>query len=141
MTMLSPLAAAIAELAADPAVSAITTRIRPVETSAGDSLGAGSYQPFVVVSTLDAPWHGGTATSAVFLGLRCYAATYPAAEALALACAAVFHRRGGRIAASRLGIYSSRVEGGPQLDKDPATGQPLAHLTATLNTSIQPIPA
>lgn len=141
MTLLSPLGAAIAELAADNAVKAITTRIRPIEPAPGDALGAGSYQAFVIVSSLDAPWHATTATSVVTLGLRCYAATYPLAEALALACAAVFHRKGGRIATSRLGIYSSITQGGPQFDKDPDTSQPLTHLIVTLNTSIQAIPA
>jgi hypothetical protein len=60
---------------------------------------------------------------------------------MALACAAVFHRQGPRVAQSRLGIYSSLVQGGPQLDKDPDTAQPLAHLIVTLNASIQSIPA
>jgi hypothetical protein len=138
---LSPLATAVSELLADTAVTAITTRIRGVEPAPGDALGAGHYQPFVVVSTLDAPWHAGTATSSVTLGLRCYAASHLAAEALALACAAVFHRKAGRIASSRLGIYSSTAAGGPTPDKDVDTGQPLAHLIVTLNVSTQAIPA
>ncbi len=153
MTLLSPILAAVAELVADTAVCAIVPldtignrRIRSVEPAGklgldlGDSRGVGFYVPFVIVSQLDAPWQAGTATSAVAIGLRCYAASYPAAEALALACAAVFHRKAGRIAASRLGIYSSHTEGGPTLDKDPDTGQPLAHVLVTLNVSIQAIP-
>jgi hypothetical protein len=138
--MISPLAAAIAELQAAPTVTAITTRIRPVEPASGDALGPGSYIPFVVVATLDAPWQAETATSVVTLVLRCYAATYPAAEALYLACAAVFHRRGPRIATSRLGIYHSLASGGPALDKDPDTSQPYAYGTIELATSIQSIP-
>mgnify|MGYP001360968802 FL=1 len=151
---LSPLTAAVAELAADAAVRAIVGvdatgiyRVRPVEplgtvgTVPGDARGPGAYIPFVVVSVLDAPWQAGTATSVVTLGLKTYGATFAAAEALALACAATFHRKGGRVATSRLGIYSSLTQGGPQLDKDPDTSQPLAHLIVVLNTSIQPIPA
>jgi hypothetical protein len=141
MTLLSPLGAAVAELSADTTVKAITTRIRPVEPGTGDSKGAGSYVPFVVVSVLDAPWQATTATSAVTLGLRCYDETFAKAEALYFACAAVFHRKGGRIAASRLGIYNSLVLGGATFDKDPDTKQPLVHGIVEMSVSIQPIPA
>jgi hypothetical protein len=137
---LSPVAAAVAELLADNGVKAITTRIRGVEPAPGDAKGAGSYLPFVVLTIIDQPWQAGTATSTVALGMRCYAATFPAAEALYLACAAVFHRKGPRIAASRLGIYSSTVEGGGTPDKDPDTQQPLYWGVVNLNASIQPIP-
>lgn len=139
--MLSPLAAAIAELLADTPVTTITTRIRPIEPGPGDALGPSLYQPFVVVSILDQPWQARTATSSVSLGLRCYAETFAKAEVLYLACAAVFHRKGGRIAASRLGIYGSLAQGGGAPDKDPSTSQPLFHGVVELNVSIQPIPA
>lgn len=145
--MLTPLGAAVAELAAAPAVQAIVGldpdgdyRVRPIEPAAGDALGPGQYIPFVVVSLLDQPWQAPTATSVVTLGLRCYAATFAAAEALYLACAAVFHRAGPRVADSRLGIFGSRVEGGGTPDKDPVTKQPLFSGLVTLNTSIQSIP-
>jgi hypothetical protein len=141
MTLLSPLGAAIAELAADTAVKAITTRIRPIEPGELDAKSAGSYVSFVVVSVLDAPWQAATATGRVTLGLRCYAPTFPTAEALYLACAAVFHRKGPRIATSRLGIYNSLVTGGGTFDKDPDTGQPLVHGIVEMNVSIQAIPA
>ena len=141
MTMLSPLAAAVAELSAASAVTAITTRIRPIEPAAGDALGAGNWQPFVVVSVIDDPWSAGTATATATLGLACYGATYAQAEALYLACASVFHRKGGRIAASRLGIYSSTVQGGGTPDSDPSTRQPLFRGLVNLNVSTQPIPA
>jgi len=141
MTLLSPLAAAIAELADDSVVKAITTRIRPVEPGANDALGPGKWIPFVVVSVLDAPWQANTATSSVTLGLRCYAATFAGAEALYLACAAVFHRKGPRIATSRLGIYNSLVTGGGVFDKDPDTKQPLVHGIVEMNVSIQATPA
>lgn len=145
MTYLSPLGAAVAELAADSAVHAITTRIRPIEPGGtlldGDAKGPGQYNAFVIVSVLDQPWQAPTATSVVTLGLRCYADTFAKAEVLYLACAAVFHRKGPRIAASRLGIYNSLVLGGGVFDKDPDTKQPLVHGVIELNVSIQPIPA
>ena len=141
MTLLSPLGAAAAELLADATVAAITTRIRTIEPAPGDAKASGSYVPFVVLTTLDTPWQAPTATSVASIGMRCYAATFPAAEALYLACAAVFHRKGPRIAASRLGIYSSIALGGGTPDKDPDTKQPLFWGAVHLNTSIQPIPA
>lgn len=137
---LSPLAAAIAELQADVPVKAITTRIRPIEPGTNDALGPGSYVPFVVLSTLDDPWQASTATASTSLGLRCYAETFSKAEVLYLACAAVFHRKGPRIATSRLGIYNSLVVGGPTLGKDPDTQQPYAFGVVELNRSIQAIP-
>ena len=140
MTLLSPLGAIIAELLADTSVKAITTRIRPAEPAQGDALNAGSYIPFVVVSVLDAPWQASTATSVATIGLRCYAATYPAAEALYLACAAAIHRKGPRVSSSRLGIYGSTATGGPTLDKDPDTKQPLAYGIVEYRASIQPTP-
>jgi hypothetical protein len=141
VTLLSPLGAAVAELQADTAVKAITTRIRAIEPAAGDALGPGGFLPFVVVTVLDAPWNAPTATSTVTLGLRCYAATFPAAEALYLACAAVFHRKGPRIATSRLGIYGSLAQGGGTPDRDPDTQQPLFYGVIELNVSTQSIPA
>jgi len=140
MTTLSPVAAAVAELRAAAGVSTITTRIRAVEPAPGDALGAGSWVPFVVLSQLDAPYQAPTATSSVTIGMRCYAASYPDAEELYLACAAVFHRAGPRIAASRLGIYNSLALGGGTLDKDPDTAQPYAYGVINLNVSIQTIP-
>jgi len=131
----------VAELASDSAVKAITTRIRPIEPGVADALGPGEYVPFVVLSVLADPWQAPTATASVTLGLRCYADSFAKAEALYLACAAVFHRKGPRIAASRLGIYNSLVLEGGVFDKDPDTKQPLVHGVIELNVSIQPTPA
>jgi hypothetical protein len=139
MSLLTPLGAAIAELLADDTVKAITTRIRPVEPGENDARGSGQYVPFVVLSTLDAPIQATVATSSVSLGVRAYAATFSAAEALYLACIAVFHRRGPRIAGSGLGIYNSLAIGGPTLGKDPDTQQPVASGVVELNVSIQPV--
>lgn len=140
--MLSPLAAAVAELLADGTVTArVGTRVRPVEPGPGDAKAPGSFQRFVVLSILDAPWQASTATSSVSLGIRAYGVTFADAEDLFLLCAATFHRKGPRVAAtSRLGIYGSLANGGGTLDKDPDTKQPYAYGVVTMNTSIQPTP-
>jgi hypothetical protein len=141
----SPIAAAIAELLADPTVRAITTRIRPIEPAAGDALGPGLYIPFVVVSMLDPGLIARLGISDSTLGIRAYAESYAKAEVLWLACQAVFINRGARMAASRLGIYHSQVVGGGTPDHDPippvGTGQPLYHGIVNYPTAIAAIPA
>jgi len=148
MTVLSPMQAAIAELAADSAVITIVTvdqygvrRIRPVEplgtvgTTQGDARGPGAYIAFVVVSVLDSPIVTLEPIRDVTLSLRCYAQTFLAAEALWLACEDVFANRGQRAAASGLGIWFSRARSiGP--DKDPDTKQPLWHGTVRMPTTL-----
>lgn len=148
MTLLSALQAAVAELAADAGVIAIVgldqynvRRIRPVEplgtvgTTPGDARGPGAYIPFVVVSVLDSAIVTLEPIREVILSLRCYAATFTAAEALWLACEDVFANRGQRAAASGLGIWFSRTRSiGP--DKDPDTKQPLWHGTVRMPTTL-----
>jgi len=145
MTLLSPIQAAIAELAAATAVQAIVgvdatgvRRIRPVEPGPGDSLGAGHFIPFVVVSVLDARRIPYTPVRANTIGLRCYGATYAQAEALYLAAEAVFADRGARAAVSGLGIWHSSIAGGMP-DKDPDTFQPLFHGIVNYPTTIASI--
>ncbi len=140
MTLLSPLGAAIAELQDDATVHAITTRIRPIEPGAGDAKGAGQYVPFVIVSVLDALPMGRVGVRDVTLGLRCYAASYADAEALALACEAVFLNKVAHVASSRLGVYHSQVVGGWTPDRDPDTQQPLFHGTIHYPTAIAAVP-
>ena len=138
---LSPLGVAIAELLADYSVTAITTRIRPIEPGPGDALGAGHYLPFVVLSILDAAPMGHMGVRDVTLGVRCYAATFPLAEELALAVEAVFRDRGPRVATSGLGVYHSQVTSGWTPDKDPDSQQPLFHGIVSYPTTITPVSA
>jgi hypothetical protein len=140
MTLLSVLGAAIAELQADAAVARITTRIRPVEPAPKDALGPGLYQPFVVLSVLSAAPLGHMGVREVTIGVRCYGATYPEAEALWLAVEAVFLDRGARVATSRLGVYHSQVISGGEFDRDPDTKQPLVHGVVSYPVTIHAVP-
>ena len=147
MTVLSPLLAAVAELAADSAIQGIvgldaggTRRVRPTEPGPGDALGPGLYQAFVVVSILDGSPLAHMGIRDNTLGIRAYAETYPKAEALWLACESVFRDRGARIATSRLGIYHSQVTGGGMADRDPDTRQPLFHGIVSYPTAIAAVP-
>ena len=141
MTLLSPLGAAIAELTADTAVKAITTRIRGVEPIPGDALGPGKYLAFVVVTQLDAAPMAHMGVRETTLGIRAYDATYALAEALWLACEAVFLDRGARVADSGLGIYHSQVQASGTPDRDPDTKQPLFHGIVSYPTTIGAVPA
>ena len=148
MTLLSPLGSAVAELAADTAVKAIVgldangaRRVRPIEPGPGDALGAGQYIAFVVVSILDSAPMGHMGVRETTLGIKAYAATFAAAEALWLVCEAVFRDRGARIATSRLGVYPSQVTAGGIPDKDPDPLQPLFHGIVNYPTAIAAVPA
>ena len=140
--ILSPLAAAVDELAVAPAVTAIVgldplgvRRVRAIEPGPGDALGAGQYRAFVVVFVLDSAALSHNPVRSNELGIRAYAPTYPEAEALWLACEGVFRDRGARRAASGLGIWWSNARSiGP--DQDPDTKQPVWHGTVTYPTTI-----
>jgi len=136
---LSPISAAIAELLAAPAVSAITTRIRAHEPAASDSLGAGSYLPFIVVSLGDAPPRPYMPVRDATLYVRAYGVTAAQAETLGLACEAVFANAGARKAASGLGVWHSTIVSSG-IDKDPATLQFLWSLVVRYPTTILAIP-
>lgn len=148
MTLLSPMQAAVAELAGAAGVQAIVgldatgvRRVRPVEpagtvgSTTGDARGPGAYIAFVVVTVLDSPARTRMPIRDVMLGIRAYAATDAAAEALWLACEGVFLNRGARAATSGLGVWFSRPRSiGP--DRDPDTKQPVWHGTVTYPTTL-----
>lgn len=140
MILLSPLGAALSELGAADAVTTITTRIRPVEPGTGDAKGPGEYLPFIVVSVLDARPLGHMGVRLTTLGIAAYAATYPLAEALWLACEAVFLDRGARLGPARIGIYHSQVDSGGFPDRDPDTKQPCFRGIVSYPTTIAAVP-
>lgn len=148
MTLLSPMQAAIAELKAQAAVTAIVgvdqygvRRIRPVEplgtvgSTPGDARGPGAYIPFVIVTVLDSPVRTLMPIRDGVLGITAYEATDAKAEILWLACEGTFLNRAARAAASGLGIWFSRPRSiGP--DRDPNTKQPCWRGTLTYPTTI-----
>lgn len=130
MTLLSPLAAAVAEMQANGAVAALTTRIRELEPAGavgsdpGDVRPPGSYVRYVVAFYMDAPEDPSLPTVSASIGLRVYGLTMPDAEATWNAVAAVFRRKGPRVTTERLGIYASSVTGMSGTDLDPSNQQP-----------------
>lgn len=145
MTLLSPLAQAIAELLADTAVKAkVADRVRPIEPTGGtngDVQPPGSWKRFVVAGYLDAPERPGLPVVDAALFIRAYGTSFPDAEALLEDCRAVFRRKGPRVATSRLGVYRSDVTGGGALDKDPDTAQPYGYTVITMIATTAAVPA
>lgn len=140
MTLVSPLGAAISELHAAGTVTAITTRIRPIEPGEGDALSAGSYIPFVVVSVLDSRPLGHMGVRETTLDIAAYHSTWPLAEALWLACESVFLDGQARLGPNRIGIYNSQVTSGGVPDRDPDTKQPLFRGVVTYPTALVAVP-
>jgi hypothetical protein len=134
--MIDPTGRIISELRADATVAALTNdRIRGGAPMAGDALGPGQYQRFVVVVRLGrsrgAP--GGGANRRRFpmqevrLAARCYGAGgEPMRDAAALAGAVsdALHAKGPRISAGGVGIWLSLDDGSEGDAKDPTTDQP-----------------
>ena len=124
MTLPDPTGRLLTEIRGDPAVAAITTRIRGGEPAPGDALGAGSYQPFVVLVRLARTRLRWAPVQAVRYAARCYGATYQGAAELAGAVADAVHAKGHRINAAGLSIFGSFDDGGGGAMADPDTGQP-----------------
>lgn len=123
MSAQSPLASAVAELAA----ALPSVLIRANEPAPGDALGPGKYQRFIVVNWLAGMPRHRTPIRMVVLGVRSYGVTPPDAEALGMAVEAVFHDKGARQTAGAGVWFSLVTASGP--DTDPDTRQPLWHST------------
>jgi hypothetical protein len=127
----------LTEIRDDATVAAITTRIRGSEPAPGDALGAGSYQPFVVLTRLGTSRLKRAPIQEVRISARCYGATYQAAAALAGAVSDAIHAKGHRITASGVAIFGSFDDGGGEATADPTTGQPYESLVIQVNASTE----
>lgn len=101
---------------------------------AGDAQGAGHYQKFVVLTTLDEPPHPRVPILRGVYALRCYGATWQEARAVWAACVKALHAVGAR-SSGGVGIYVSMIETGGEKDKDPDTNQPLVTGTVRATSS------
>lgn len=115
---------ALVELRDDVVVSSITDRIRHAEPGPDDAKGPGEYLPFVVLDDLGSlPMRRGVPVQVQRIGCRAYAATYSAAKALYLACAAAIHDVGPRTVGT-VGYWQSHDDTGGTDGFDPRTKQP-----------------
>lgn len=137
MSLVDPTGRILTELRDDPAVAAITTRIRSGEPAPGDALGAGAYQPFVVLVRLATSRLKRAPIQEVRLVARCYGATYQGAAALAGAVSDAIHATGHRISGAGVAIFGSFDDGGGEAAKDPDTAQPFESVVISVAASTQ----
>lgn len=120
----------------DSAVDAIVHgRVRGGEPAAGDALGPGHYQPFVVLTRLGRSRLKRAPVQEVRLNAACYGVTHQGAAALAGAVSSAVHPKGPRISAGGVAIWSSFDDGGGDSTKDPDTGQPREDFVIAVNAS------
>lgn len=140
MTLADPLGRILIEIRDNAGVAAITTRIRGGEPAPGDALGPGSYQPFVVLTTLGRSRLKRAPVGEVRILAKCYGATFQGASALAGAVSEAIHATGHRISGSGVVIFDSFDDGGDGGDIDPVTHQPYESVVIAVNTLTRLIP-
>lgn len=140
MSLVDPLGKLITEIRDDAGVAAITTRIRGGEPAPKDALGAGSYQPFVVLSLLGRSRLKRTPMGEWRYVAKCYAASYQAADALAGAVSDAIHAVGRRVSGSGVVIFGTFDDGGQGTTKDPDTSQPMSALIIQVGALTETIP-
>ena len=137
--MIDPLGYLLTGIRDNPAVAALTTRIRGGEPAPGDALGPGSYQRFVVLTHLGAQRDKRAPVQEVRIGIRAYGSTYQDAAALYGAVSDAIHNVGPRISAGGVLIYRSFDDIGNGAEKDPDTGQPVQSGVAQLFAATQAV--
>ncbi len=120
--MIDPLGKLLTEIRDDPAVAALTTRVRGGEPAPGDS--AVPFGRFVVLVRLGVAREKRAPVQAVRIAVRCYGSTYGDAAALYGAVSDAIHNVGPRIGATGVLIHRSFDDIGMGADQDPDTGQP-----------------
>ena len=120
--MIDPLGKLLTEIRDDPAVAALTTRVRGGEFAPGDA--AVPFKRVVVLVRLGTTRAKRAPVQEVRIGLRCYGSTFADAAALYGAVSDAVHNVGPRIGATGVLIYRSFDDIGMGADKDPDTGQP-----------------
>ena len=120
--MIDPLGTLLTEIRTDPAVAALTTRVRGGEPAPGDA--AVPYRRFVVLVRLGATREKRAPVQEARIGLRCYGTSYADAAALYGAVSDAIHNVGPRIGATGVLIHRSFDDSGTGASKDPDTGQP-----------------
>ena len=137
--MTDPLDQLLTEIRADPAVAALTSRVRGGEPAPGDA--AVPFERFVVLVRLGTQRDKRAPVQVVRLGLRCYGATFVDAAALYGTVSDAIHNVGPRIGATGVLIYRSFDDIGNGATKDPDTGQPVESGVISLFAATQVVAA
>ncbi|MGD0020111.1 MAG: hypothetical protein ABSD62_12725 [Candidatus Limnocylindrales bacterium] len=120
--MIDPLDALLDEIAANPGVAALTTRVRGGEPAPGDA--ASPFERFVVLVRLGSTREKRAPVQEVRIGLRCYGTSFADAAALYGAVSDAIHNVGPRIGATGVLIHRTFDDVGNGADTDLDTGQP-----------------
>lgn len=140
MSLVDPTGLLLTGIRDDAGVAALTDRVRVGEPAAGDALGAGKYQPFVVLTRLGRMRLKRTPMQEVRYVAKCYAASYQAADALASAVSDAIHAVGRRVSGSGVVIFGTFDDGGQGTTKDPDTLQPMSALIIQVGALTETIP-
>jgi hypothetical protein len=122
--MIDPLRTARAEVAALPAVAAITDRVRRGDPAPGDIQQSGKYLAYVVLVRLDASRDLRAPVMEVPITARCYGTTRQQAADLWAAISEGLNNRGPRIRDGVL-VHRSFAPSDSGDDQDPDTKQPM----------------
>ena len=119
--MIDPLGKLLTEIRDNPAVAALTTRVRGGEPTPGDV--AVPFRRFIVLVRLGTTRNRRAAVQEVRIAVRCYGTTPQDAATLYGAVSDAIHNIGPRIRAGVL-IHRSYDDLGMGADVDPDTKQP-----------------
>lgn len=120
--MIDPMGFLLTGVRSNPAVAALTSRVRGGEPAPGDA--AVPFQRFVVLTRLGTQRNKRAPVQEVRIAAKCYGSTFGDAAALYGAVSAAVHNIGPRINASGVLVYRSFDDIGTGAEKDPDTGQP-----------------
>jgi hypothetical protein len=136
--MFDPIGKLITELRADPAVAALTTRIRGGEPAPGDA--TTPFQRFVVLVRLGRMRHRRVPFQSQLIGINCYGTTFADAAVLSGAVSDALHAAGPRLTSAGL-VYNTYEESGGDATKDPGTGQPFETIVVEVLATTAPVAA
>jgi hypothetical protein len=151
MSLTDPTGRILTDIRSDPAVAALTTRVRCPEpmgrivtpagvvTDEGDARGPGHYIRFVVLTQLSRVRLRRAPIQEVQYVAKCYGLTSQDAQQLAAAVSDSLHAAGHRITGAGLSILGSFDEGDLGMTNDPDTGQPMAGILVSVGAITTPI--
>lgn len=140
MTLVDPTGYLLTTIRDNPAVAALTTRVRAGEPASGDALGA-PYQRFIVLVQLGRQRERRVPTQEVRYVARAYGLTHQDATALAGAVSDAVHGIGPVRNASGVVMFQAFDDGGEGSTADPGTGQPHSDVVISVvaGTQVAPI--
>lgn len=147
MTLADPTGYLLTTIRDNPAVAALTTRVRVGEpmgktvnaagtvTDEGDARGPGKYVRFIVLVRLGRSRLPHAPVQEVRYVARCYGQggnPWQDADNLAAAVSDAVHNLGHRISGGGVSVFGAYDDGGEGPTKDPDTGQPMSMVVIAL---------